>query len=128
MKYLLDTATFIWIMNDQPEKISPQALEVIQEREDVFLSAVSPWEIAIKYSIGKLEVSEKPKTLLPSLVLKMGLKQLPVTHRHALEVASLPKHHNDPFDRLLVSQCRLEGMILISPDLFLKKYKIKMIW
>lgn len=128
MKYLLDTAVFLWTCLDMREKISPKATAVLETSSSLFLSSASVWEIAIKHSIGKLGLKGDPKEWLPDAVLKMGLKQLPVTHRHALDVAHLPNHHKDPFDRLLISQSRIEKMTLLTPDLMIKKYRVQVLW
>lgn len=98
------------------------------EEEDRILSAASLWEIAIKYSAGKLVLEEDPKKWLPGVILEMGLQQLAISHRHALGVMDLPLYHKDPFDRLLISQAKIENIPIVSPDRIFKKYKVPVIW
>ncbi len=127
MNYLLDTVVFLWMIFDQKESISSRALRILEEEENLYLSSISLWEIAIKYSLGRLKLKEPPKKWLPELIFQMDLKPLEMTQRHALEVAELPYYHRDPFDRLLAAQARLEEMTLISPDKIFKKYYINVI-
>ncbi|MDL1873536.1 type II toxin-antitoxin system VapC family toxin, partial [Deltaproteobacteria bacterium PRO3] len=89
MKCLLDTATFLWMIFGEEARLSKRALRIVQESEEIHLSAVSVWEIVIKYGIGKLSLKAHPKTWLPEIVLEMGLKSLPISQRHVLEVAEL---------------------------------------
>ncbi len=129
MKVILDTAVFLWMIFGEESKITKRGLKVLEdEKNELFFSVVSAWEIAIKYSIGKLELENPPQQWLPDIVIKMGLQQIPILQGHALAVAELPSHHKDPFDRLLVSQAKTEGMSIISPDPIFKKYRVKTIW
>lgn len=98
------------------------------ENHELVISAVSTWEIAIKYSIGKLKLDGNPQRWIPEIILKMGLQQLPISQRHTLRMSHLPFHHKDPFDRLLAGQAQLEKMALLSPDKIFKKYKVTTIW
>jgi len=128
VKHLLDTAVFLWAAFGEAEKLSRKALKIIEGSDELYFSAVSAWEIAIKYSIGKLPLKKDPQQWLPDVVLKMGLKQLPIAQRHALRVSHLPEHHKDPFDRLLIAQALLEDMSLLTPDAAIKKYRVPVIW
>lgn len=129
MKYLLDTATFLWFYFGEEKQFSPKTLKILEATSNqLYFSTVSSWEIAIKYSIGKLVLKEEPKRLIPSALLKLGIQILPISLTHTLLVSSLPFHHKDPFDRLLVCQCQTEKLTLISPDSLLKKYPVRIIW
>ncbi|MFO1518337.1 MAG: type II toxin-antitoxin system VapC family toxin [bacterium] len=128
MSYLLDTAVFLWMIFGEEEKFSRKALKIVEESDNLYLSAASLWEIAIKFSLGKLSLQKNPDTWLPDVIGQMNLKPLPITQGHALAVAQLPYHHKDPFDRLLIGQARREEMSILSPDRVFKKYKIPLVW
>ena len=128
MRYLLDTAVFVWSLNE-PEKLNDRALQVLQDRnQEVFLSAVSTWEIVIKSTLGKLNLPKAPAQLIPEALARFGTRALPITHTHSLAVSELPRHHNDPFDRMLVAQARSEGMVLMTADSFIENYSVKTLW
>lgn len=128
MKYLLDTSVFLWALA-AVEKLNPKAQELLSNtREDLFLSAASAWEISIKYAIGRLELAQPPVECVPMWLREWGIRALEVTHLHALSVSDLPMHHQDPFDRLLVAQARMERMILMTADRVLGKYPVDTFW
>ena len=107
MTYILDTHILLWWFTD-PSKLSPKAQMIIEDRNKlVFVSSVSTWEIIIKKSLGKLEVPSK----IFSLIEKESFQELPVTISHTKELEKLPRHHNDPFDRLLIAQAIKEKAI-----------------
>ncbi len=129
MKYLLDTCVFLWLIFDETAHIPNKTLALIRNnKNEVFLSTASCWEIAIKTKLGKIEFDTDPAEMIPELVSRMNLKILPVEMIHALEVCRLPLYHKDPFDRLLVSQVLHEKLNLITPDPILKKYEITVVW
>jgi PIN domain nuclease of toxin-antitoxin system len=103
MKYLLDTAVWLWSLAE-PERLNSQVCQLIAEgREELYLSAASSWEIGIKWAIGKLPLRERPARYVPKCLAAQDIRALPISHAHALAVASLPPHHRDPFDRLLIA-------------------------
>ncbi|MGH7629766.1 MAG: type II toxin-antitoxin system VapC family toxin [Gemmatimonadales bacterium] len=110
MNILLDTHVLVWW--DEGRRLSPEARRAIREAEDVYVSAASAWEVAIKIGLGRL----KPRRTVEQAAAESGFLELPVTFRHAARVASLPPHHRDPFDRLLVAQAAEEGLALVSRD------------
>ncbi len=127
MKILLDTHVWLWTLVS-PERIPRDSLELIGSPEnELYLSAASTWEIAIKYGLGKLPLPEAPALFVPPRLSRDGVISLPVEHAHTLAVAELPQHHNDPFDRLLVVQARMERMVLASADSVLKKYDVQLL-
>ncbi len=129
MKILLDTCAFLWFVNGDIGKISKTAVDLFLDGEsEFFLSVASCWEISIKWSISKLELRHPPDTFLKSQIRKNQLSLLPVELEHALQVAELPYHHHDPFDRLLVSQAIVEDIPLMSADKALSQYAIERIW
>ena len=128
MKYLLDTGVWLWTLW-QPERISRRGRAVLANlSHEVFLSAVTSWEVAIKSGVGKLSLPEAPGTYVPRRMADQGLRPLPVSHQHALAVFGLPDHHRDPFDRLLIAQANLEDMILVTADRMIEKYAVQILW
>jgi len=128
VKYLLDTGVWLWTLW-QPERISPRSRAVLANlSHEVFLSAVTSWEVAIKSGVGKLSLPEAPGTYVPRRMADQGLRPLPVSHQHALAVFGLPDHHRDPFDRLLIAQANLEDMILVTADRMIEKYAVQILW
>jgi PIN domain nuclease of toxin-antitoxin system len=122
---LLDTHLVLWWMAGEASRISRKALAALgSEGIEPIVSAVTIWEAAIKRGLGKLEA---PDDLLRQLQ-GAGVELLPVTARHADLVGSLPPHHRDPFDRLLVAQATLEGLPLVSEDAVLRQYDIEVVW
>ncbi len=122
MRFLLDTHIWLW-MQVSPERISAPVLDQLGEQENaVFLSAASSWEIAIKWALGKLPLAQAPAEYVPRCLERQGVVGLPIQHRHALHTASLPPHHRDPFDRLLVAQAQLERLTLVTADEKLAAY------
>jgi PIN domain nuclease of toxin-antitoxin system len=115
-RVLLDTHVFLWAAS-APERLSPVARNAIEDpKNEVFVSAAVVWEIVIKHALGKLRLPASPASFIPSVIAQLGFRALPITHEHALTVCVLPKHHNDPFDRMMIAQARCEGMTLISTD------------
>jgi PIN domain nuclease of toxin-antitoxin system len=128
MKILLDAHAFLWWITDDP-KLSSRARETISDVDnELFLSAAIGWEITIKVQIGRLKLPEDPKDFIPEQLRINGIKSLPIQMNHVLHVSTLPSHHRDPFDRLLVAQAQLEGMPILSADPQIGKYKVEVIW
>jgi PIN domain nuclease of toxin-antitoxin system len=96
--------------------------------QEIFLSAVTSCEIAIKVAAGKLRIAEPPGSLVPRRMTEQGLRPLPISHQHALAIFGLPPHHRDPFDRLLVAQATLENLVLITADAMLERYPVEVLW
>lgn len=112
MNYLLDTHTLIWWIENDPG-LSRTAREVIADpASGVFVSAVSVWEISIKMNLGKLRI---PDDLLDQIA-RHQFAGLHITLEHAYAAGALPRHHDDPFDRMLVAQARLEGLQIVTRD------------
>ena len=118
MRLLLDTHVFLWAVADS-RKLNAAARRLIQEADEVSISAASIWEIAIKSRLGKLAGDANQ---LAAAIDESGFTELPVTSRHAAAVARLPLHHADPFDRLLVAQALAEPLILLTADKTLAQY------
>ena len=113
----------------EPERFTIETTKALEDsRNDLLLSAVSSWEIAIKHSLGKLTLPALPATYVPQQIARTGVTPVPVEHSHALRVAALPSHHRDPFDRLLVAQAELEGATLVTADRQFAPYGIRILW
>jgi PIN domain nuclease of toxin-antitoxin system len=124
MKFILDTHVWLWMIAD-PDRLSSTTARLMEHQEnELLLSAASSWEIAIKYSLGKLDLPSDPSRYVPEQILETGVTPLPVEHSHALRVASLPRHHQDPFDRLIIAQAELEQATLITADQKFSQYGI----
>jgi PIN domain nuclease of toxin-antitoxin system len=128
VRLLLDTHTLLWVLGE-PERIAPGVRQGIEDLSNtVLISAVCAWEIATKHAIGKLPLPETPEALLERAVTELGAVEIAITRRHALLSASLPNHHRDPFDRLLVAQAVLEEAVLVTADHLLPPYGATLLW
>ncbi len=128
MKVLLDTHCWLW-WHSQPEYLNDRSHRLISDsRNVVYLSAVSSWEIAIKCSLGKLELPEPPLEYVISRLAAQEITPLPIEHIHALRVATLPPIHRDPFDRLLVAQALVEKLPILTADPQLARYGARIVW
>jgi len=128
MKVLLDTHAFLWWITDDP-KLSSRAREIISNiKNELFFSAASGWEISIKVQIGRLKLPDEPQRFIHGQMRTNAIQSLPILMSHALHVSTLPDHHRDPFDRLLIAQAQLEGFPILSADPQMAKYQIEAIW
>lgn len=128
MKVLLDTHTFLW-WNTDDVRLSTRAREVIADgKNEIFVSAASAWEIAIKTKRGALILPDTPETYVASRLRQNRFQALPIQFSHALHVFNLPDYHWDPFDRLLISQSQLENLPLISADAEIRRYEVVVLW
>ncbi|HXA16872.1 MAG TPA: type II toxin-antitoxin system VapC family toxin [Thermoanaerobaculia bacterium] len=128
MRFLIDTHCWLWAVRN-PERLLPSAAKLIESAENtVVLSAVSALEIAIKASLGKLELSEPAAEFVSSQMVVLSMTSLPVYLTHALRVGLLPHHHRDPFDRLLVAQSQIERLPLMTADAEVAAYDVEVIW
>ena len=128
MNILLDTCTFLWITLDSPE-LSPEARDVfLNSDNEVYLSAVSAWEIAVKHSLGRLTLPEEPQWFVPIMRDQHGIQPLPLEESATLYIGKLPDFHRDPFDRMLICQAVDAGLIILTPDEQIAKYPIRTLW
>lgn len=128
MKVLLDTHVFLWWLTDDPQ-LSPLAREIIGNGEnEVFLSAASGWEIAIKAKLGKLQLSDDIPSFIAEQLVINNITSLPIQINHALHVYGLPDYHRDPFDRLLIAQAQMEDLSILTIDEQIARYPVKVIW
>jgi PIN domain nuclease of toxin-antitoxin system len=128
VKLLIDTQCWLWWFTD-PTRLNRAAHQLIAEPENtVYLSSASSWEIAIKSSLGKLKLPESPERYVPARLASQGMPGLSIEHVHALRVFSLPPHHRDPFDRLIVAQAQVEGLPVLTSDPNIALYDVEATW
>jgi PIN domain nuclease of toxin-antitoxin system len=127
-RYLIDTHVWLW-MNGAPERLGTSTREVLSDAgTEIYFSAASGWEIAIKTALGKLELPAAPSRYVPQRLADNAIQVLPVTLAQGLGVESLPHHHRDPFDRLLVVQAGQEKLTLITADERFEPYGLSILW
>ena len=128
MRVLLDTHSFLWWITDDP-RLSPRAREIMSDGgNQLFFSAASGWEIAIKARLGRLSLPEPLESFVPVQLAENSIEGLPVALSHALHVASLPDYHRDPFDRMLAAQSQLENLPILTGDPLIGRYSVETIW
>ena len=118
MRLLLDTHAFLWWCADDPQLTEKERTAIRSGANEVFLSAASVWEMAIKQALGRLEIPEPAS----AAAARLGIQSLPVAFEHAEATLQLPPLHRDPFDRLLVAQAGLEGLTLVTHDPLVRAY------
>jgi PIN domain nuclease of toxin-antitoxin system len=125
--YLLDTHAWLWMLTE-PARFRPEVRDLLTDpSQELLLSAVSSWEIAIKYRLGKLPLPEPPTTFVPDRIRRTGVTPLGVEHHHALQVSELPERHRDPFDRLLICQAQALGVAVITADPVFAGYDVQVL-
>lgn len=124
MRYLIDTPCWLWLLS-HPEKLSEPTLALLASpQNELLLSAASVWEIAIKYERGSIALPLPPEEYVPSRMQQSATSPLPLTQLHALRAASLPPHHDDPFDRLLIAQAQSENIPIVTMDRAFHAYDV----
>jgi PIN domain nuclease of toxin-antitoxin system len=128
VKLLLDTHTFLWWTTDDPQ-LSSTARELIGDSKNtLFWSAASSWEASIKYELGRLPLPDTPDLFLPAELGRNRIKSLAIVDEHAFQAGRLPRHHRDPFDRILVAQAQVESLGLITNDTSINRYEVSVFW
>ena len=128
MKVLVDTHTFIWALLDD-HRLTPKAKQVLRSNEhELVFSLVSLWEIAIKIKTGKLNTIGSSVAYIRDEMDAYGMELLPIRYEHILQLESLPHHHGDPFDRLLIAQAITESLPILTADKTFKQYNVKVVW
>ena len=123
MRVLADTQILIWC-DRQPRRVEPALLAGLRDpNNDILISVATVWEIAIKRATGKLDFAAP----IVETVERLGFELLPITAAHAEYAGGLPRHHNDPFDRMLVAQAMLEGLVLGTQDPMMRRYAVPLL-
>lgn len=128
MRILLDTCTFLWLIAGSRQLSSSARRAFRSVENELFLSAASAWEIALKYSAGRLKLADPPALLVPKERERHGIEELAVTEADALNAGRLPELHRDPFDRLLVAQALARGLQILTPDELIVRYPVQTVW
>lgn len=128
MRELLDIHTFLWWIIDNPHLSSRVRDIMSNSSNELFLSAASCWEIAVKAKIGRIKLPDKPQVFVSEQMALNMIQGLPIQISHALHVFNLPHHHRDPFDRIIIAQAQLEKLPVLTSDSLISKYKVKIIW
>jgi len=124
---LLDTHAFLWAASN-PAALSVKARAAIEDAStQVYVSSAVAWEIVIKHSLGKIELPMEPSSYVPTRLVSLGFKPLPICVEHALAVASLPNHHNDPFDRIMIAQAQVESLTFVTADSIAAQYPVRIL-
>jgi len=127
-RYLLDTCTFLWMVAGA-NALSERAARIIRDPDnEVVLSAVSAWEIAVKHRAGKLPLPDRPDVFVRTQREAHLLGSLALAEAHVLTLPKLPEFHRDPFDRMLVCQAIAEGMVILTPDAAIGQYPVRTLW
>ena len=128
MKFLLDTSVFLWVLTGE-DKLNPRGREILtSSSSELHFSAVGTWEIAIKFAVGALPLPKPPSEFVFHALRSWPIQALSITHEHALRAGTLPMHHRDPFDRMLIAQALSEQMTLLTADRVFQKYKVDLIF
>ena len=117
----------MWVVNDAPE-LSGRAGTVVDPENDVYLSAVSAWEIAVKHALGRLPLPDSPERFVPEQRKQQGIEELPLDEESALHLTRLPMLHKDPFDRMLVCQAITQALLILTPDELISQYPVRTAW
>ncbi len=128
MKYLLETQVLLWFVNGDSSLPKKFPKKFITNENQIFVSYVSIWEIGIKNSIGKLHLSENLQYFIDTEIKNYKFQLLDILLPHIVQATSLPLHHRDPFDRMLIAQSIIENIPVISSDSIFDRYSINRIW
>lgn len=128
MKLLLDTHVFLWWITDSKKLSDTARMFIANSANELFWSAASSWEVAIKFAIGRLPLPASPGDYLPAHFASAAVRALPVSDEHAYGVARLPPYHADPFDRILIAQAVHEDLAFLSADRTVRQYDVEVVW
>lgn len=128
MRLLLDTHTLLWFVSADPQLSQTAQQAIADPGNQKVISLVSVWEIAIKYSLGRLDLKMPLEDFISQHLTPSKVEILPIAVPHILKVASLPHHHRDPFDRLLIAQAMTENVPLVSADSAFDQYGQARLW
>lgn len=128
MKFLLDTHSFLWWVGNDHRLSSAARDGIASSENEVYFSVVSAWEMAIKIKLGRLSLERGLERFLKTHLSRNAFSILPVGLNHAIQLDTLPLHHRDPFDRMLIAQAQSEKMRFITNDLYVNRYDVAVFW
>jgi PIN domain nuclease of toxin-antitoxin system len=128
MRLLLDTHAFLWWVDDAPQLSRRARAAIANAENECLVSLASFWEMAIKASLGKLDLPAPMERFIPEQLAVNRFQRLDIDFRHVVRTAAMPFHHRDPFDRLLAAQALEEDLTLVSGDPVFRKYKVRRLW
>jgi PIN domain nuclease of toxin-antitoxin system len=128
LKLLLDTCAFLWFQADSPDLSQIARAHILDSTNEVYLSAVSVWEIARKFAQGRISLPSHPSTLIPAVRRDAGILSLSLSETDALAAEKLQLFHKDPFDRMLIAQALMGGLAIVTPDRAFERYPVLVIW
>lgn len=128
MRILLDTCTFLWICAGAAELSVAARQLFVEPANEVYLSVISGWEIALKHSLGRLPLPARPERFVPEQRALHAVESLPLDEASVLQIGKLPTHHRDPFDRMLVCQAITHGLVVLTPDPQIAQYPVRTYW
>jgi PIN domain nuclease of toxin-antitoxin system len=128
VKLLLDTCTFLWLAL-QPARLSAEAARALADPANrLYLSAVSAWEVALLYSLGRVSLQQPLNVFVPAERARPGIEELELEEPAALYLPNLPQLHKDPFDRMLVCQASVHNLMIVTPDPLIRQYPVQTLW
>lgn len=128
MRILLDTVTFLWVVEGS-DRLSAEARSLFENPDhEVFLSVVSSWEITVKHELGRLPLPERPERFVRAMREQHLIESLPLFESATLQVGKLPTLHRDPFDRMLICQAIDGGLTILTPDDMVRQYPVASLW
>jgi len=128
MRLLLDTHALLWWFMNDPQLPARVATAILDDANEVLISAASAWEIATKHRLGKLPEAREAYPRFEELVAADGFGYLSVSHRHGLRAGAYPAAHADPFDRMLAAQAEIEDLLLVTRDPAFRLFPVKTFW
>lgn len=128
MRFLLDTHALLWYTLNAPELSATAKALIIEKSNEIYVSAISFWEIAIKVSIGKLKLNQPFERFVDTCLHQYQFVTLPIAPQHTTLLVGMPFHHRDPFDRMLIAQSIAETIPIISSDVILDAYGVQRSW
>jgi PIN domain nuclease of toxin-antitoxin system len=128
LRLLLDTCTFLWAVDQQAELSAKARSAITDPSSEVYVSAISAWEIAVKQERGNLALADSAQRFVPKYREMLGFLDLALDEASALRSGSLPPLHRDPFDRMLVCQAIEHGLVIVTPDAHITQYPIRTLW
>jgi len=128
LNLVLDTHAFLWIVSDD-KKLSRKTKKLfLNKSNDIYLSAASIWEMAIKISLGRLTLDEPLESFIETHAVGNNIKILDIKSKHLYKIENLPFHHRDPFDRIIIAQCMIENYFIVGSDKAFDSYPVSRVW